>query len=287
MHQSDRDPSTSAQITFVGHATTLVEMSGVRILTDPVFRHRFRFLKRGPALSTGPIDLHKLDAVVLSHMHFDHMDYPSLRMIPQHTPIIAPEGASRYLKRRVGHDIVEMAVGDRLEIGGVEIHATPSRHESGFYWPMWHPRTVLSYMFVGTQTVFFVGDTALFDSMCELGELYDIDLAMLPVWGFGPYLRGDHMTPEEAAEALGRLRPRVAVPIHWGTLHPMGPWWKKMSFLHRPPHAFKQEASMNAPDTEVRVLAPGQSTMIHPLPEYAFESEDLIIDATRIQPATV
>jgi L-ascorbate metabolism protein UlaG (beta-lactamase superfamily) len=262
LQQSDTYQARMAHITFVGHATTLVEMNGIRILTDPVFRQKFRLLRRRSALSTGPIDLHKLDAVLLSHMHFDHMDYPSLRMIPRYTPIIAPEGASRYLGRKVGHDIVEMRVGDVVRIGGVDIHAMPSQHESGFYWPMWHPREVLSYMLEGDQTVFFVGDTALFDHMNEIGQQFDIDAAMLPVWGFGPYLRGDHMTPAQAAEAVRRLRARVAVPIHWGTYHPVGPWFKKMGFLHRPPHTFADEANRIAPNTDVRVLHPGHSTIV-------------------------
>jgi L-ascorbate metabolism protein UlaG (beta-lactamase superfamily) len=136
-------------MTFVGHATTLVEMSGTRILTDPVFRHKFRMLKRRSAMPEGSTDLHSLDAVVLSHMHFDHMDYPSLRMIPDDTPIIAPHGASRYLAGRVRHVVVEMREGDTLRVGGIEIHATPAKHESGFYWPAWHPKTVLSYVFRG------------------------------------------------------------------------------------------------------------------------------------------
>jgi L-ascorbate metabolism protein UlaG (beta-lactamase superfamily) len=268
MHPHDLASSDSARITFVGHATTLVEMSGTRILTDPVFRHRLRLLKRRFAMSTSSIELHTLDAVVLSHMHFDHMDYASLRMIPGDVPIIAPLGASRYLEGKVGHRVIEMEVGDTVRMGGVEIHATPSRHESGFYWPMWHPKTVLSYMLVGSQTVYFVGDTALFDTMRELGENYAIDVALLPVWGFGPYLRGDHMTPEDAASALGMLQPLVAIPIHWGTLHPLGPWWKKMGFMHRPPRAFALEAARRAPATDVRVLAPGESTLIGATPRY-------------------
>jgi L-ascorbate metabolism protein UlaG (beta-lactamase superfamily) len=98
--------------------------------------------------------------------------------------------------------------------------------------------------------------------MRELGEQFDIDLTLLPVWGFGPYLRGDHMTPAQAATALTMLKPRVAVPIHWGTLHPWGPWWRRASFLKRPPHAFAQAASRQAPQTDVRVLKPGEATLV-------------------------
>ena len=282
MHQSEAAPRDTARMTFVGHATTLVEMSGTRILTDPVFRHRFRMLKRRSAMPEGSIDLRGLDAVVLSHMHFDHMDYPSLRMIPDDTPIIAPFGAARYLERRIAHEVVEMKVGETVSIGGIEIHATPAQHESGFYWPIWHPKTVLSYVLRGSRTVFFVGDTALFD-MRELGDMYDIDLAMLPVWGFGPYLRGDHMTPEEAAEALAMLQPEVAVPIHWGTLHPIGPWWKEMDFLHRPPYAFALEATRHAPDTDVRILEPGDVTVVgEPVYEPTFPG---VVIPAEIQPA--
>jgi len=256
------DFQKNTRITFVGHSTTLIEMSGVRVLTDPVIRDKFRLLRRRNRVCTKCIDIGSLDAVVLSHMHFDHMDYPSLRMVPREVPIIAPIGAGRYLRRKVGHDVVEMKVGQSVRIGEVEIHATPSLHDSGFYWPLWYPKGVLSFMFVGSQTVFFIGDTALFDDLRDVGRDFGIDVAMLPVWGCGPYLRGHHMTPSEAAEALSMLSPRMGIPIHWGTVHPVGPVWKKMAFLTDPPHLFAREAARRAPMTEVRILAPGDSTVI-------------------------
>jgi L-ascorbate metabolism protein UlaG (beta-lactamase superfamily) len=196
------------------------------------------------------------------------MDYPSLRMIPSHVPIIAPEGAGRYLNKKVGHDIVEMREGDCVRVGEVDIHAAPSLHESGFYWPMWFSKRVLSYVLAGSRTIFFVGDTALFDGLADIGRSFHIDTAMLPVWGFGPYIRGDHMSPADAAEALSMLDARTAIPIHWGTVHPVGPIWKNMAFLEEPPRMFSREAARIAPMTDVRILEPGESTVVgEPTPD--------------------
>jgi L-ascorbate metabolism protein UlaG (beta-lactamase superfamily) len=262
MQPTGTDFQENTKITFVGHATTLTEMSGVRILTDPIFRDKFRLLTRRDSACVSCVELETIDAVALSHMHFDHMDYPSLRMIPRNVPVIAPEGAARYLRKKIPHDIAEMRVGDSIWIGDVEVKATPSLHHSGLYWPFWYPKSVLSYMFNGSQTVFFIGDTALFEDLRDLGRDFDIDVALLPVWGCGPYLRGDHMTPAQAAEALGMLAPRTAIPIHWGTIHPIGSMWKTMAFLDEPPHTFAREAARTAPMTEVRVLTPGESTLV-------------------------
>jgi L-ascorbate metabolism protein UlaG (beta-lactamase superfamily) len=91
------------------------------------------------------------------------------------------------------------------------------------------------------------------------------------------------MTPEEAAEALAMLRPDVAVPIHWGTLHPIGPFWQEMDFLHRPPHAFAREATLHAPGTDVRILTPGDATVVGE-PVYEPTFPPVVIPAD-IQPA--
>ena len=276
--QPPLDAHSDARITFVGHATTIVELSGTRILTDPLLRHRFCHLRRYSPFADVEVDPSTIDVVTLSHMHFDHMDYPSLRMIPSDVPIVTPVGGARYLRNKVDHDIVELRVGDSLRVGEVDIHATPAQHDSRCYWPLWFSQAVLSYMFMGSQTVYFVGDSALFDHMRELGQQYRIDTALLPIWGYGPYLRGDHMNPADAARALAMLLPRVAVPIHWGTYHPVGWWWKRMSYLWRPPHAFALEASRNAPETDVRILMPGDTTIVtgiasghrrHPVPAQA------------------
>jgi L-ascorbate metabolism protein UlaG (beta-lactamase superfamily) len=259
MEQQNSNPTS---IKYVGHSTVLLEMSGVKVLTDPVFRKRIWFLKRNGPHALDGIDLGSLDAVLLSHMHFDHMDYPSLNAIPRSVPIVAPQGGGKYLRRKVSHEIIELHEGESIEIKNISITATPSNHHSGFYWPFWYPSKVLSYILQGSQTVYFVGDTALFDGMGDLGREYNIDAALLPVWGYGPYIRGDHLSPTDAASALSMLSPRMAIPIHWGTLRPIGPWWKKMSFMKDPPHLFWKRAAECAPETNVCILNPGESTLV-------------------------
>src|SRR6185503_2691890 len=106
--------------------------------------------------------------------------------------------------------------------------------------------------------VYFAGDTGLFAGMARLPTL---DLALLPVWGWGPRLGPGHLDPVGAAEALTLLRPRIAVPIHWGTYSPL--WYlRPPAYLSEPGVAFAREAARLAPEVEVRVLTPGESTIV-------------------------
>jgi L-ascorbate metabolism protein UlaG (beta-lactamase superfamily) len=101
--------------------------------------------------------------------------------------------------------------------------------------------------------VYFAGDTDVHESMKDLGPL---DVALLPVWGWGPKLGEGHLNPRTAAEALVLLRPRIAVPIHWGTFFPVG---LRGTRLADPPHEFARHAAEVAPDVDVRILAPGEA----------------------------
>jgi L-ascorbate metabolism protein UlaG (beta-lactamase superfamily) len=92
--------------------------------------------------------------------------------------------------------------------------------------------------------------------MASLAE--NLDTALLPVWGWGPTLGSGHLDPRRAAEALRLLRPRRAIPIHWGTFRPIGMGWSRMRFLTHPPQAFARHAAEMAPEVEVRVVAPGR-----------------------------
>lgn len=98
----------------------------------------------------------------------------------------------------------------------------------------------------------------MFPRMAEISR--NLDVALLPVWGWGPTLGSGHMTPARAAKSLGLLRPEVAIPIHWGTFHPLGMGWLSPRFLWVPPRLFAREAAEFAPDVRIEILQPGDET---------------------------
>jgi len=250
-------------VTFAGHSTVLLDVDGVRLLTDPLLRRRIGVLIRRTAVPAAELR-RDLDAVLISHAHLDHLDVPSLRMIDRGTPVIAPRGVGPLLRRQ-GFEPTEVEVGDVLELplpdggrdrGPVRVRAVPAFH-SGTRYPLGTPSEALGYVVEGGLSAYFAGDTGLFEGMEELGPL---DVAVLPVGGWGPRLPDDHLGPLTAARALQLLRPRACVPVHWGTLYP--PWlppefnakWSEW------PRAFERYARHLSPDVEVRVLPPGETT---------------------------
>jgi L-ascorbate metabolism protein UlaG (beta-lactamase superfamily) len=243
------------RLTYVGHATVLLELGGRRILTDPLLRSRLLHLRRvgarvDPAIAEG------LDAILISHAHLDHLDARSLRRLPVGVPLVVPAGAAR-LARRVGRGpVTELAAGEAVEVGSVTVRAVPAAHP-GRRHPLGFHAEAIGYVFERGRRVYFAGDTGLFDGMRDLAD--GIDVALLPVWGWGPTLGPGHLDPREAAQALTLLRPRVAIPIHWGTLFPWGLERIRGDALWRPPRAFKREAARVAPEVDVRIVEPGGS----------------------------
>lgn len=268
------------RITYVGHSTVLIEIGGLRLLTDPLLRGRVAHLRRHSRPPT-PAVAERIDAVLLSHLHHDHLDRPSLRRLRAPATVVAPKGSARLL-RRSGHRLVhEVEPGDRIELpapdGGdrvapaaVRVQATPAEHD-GRRLPFGPGVAALGYMVgIGERRLYFAGDTALFGEMANLSEApRDLDLALLPIAGWGPNLGPGHMDPVAAAEATALLRPRVVVPIHWGTLFPIGMGRRSGPHLSDPPRRFAALAAELAPETEVRVLEPGGSLELdwgHPTP---------------------
>jgi len=242
-----------ARIGYVGHATVLVELDGVRVLTDPVLRRRVlhlrrRTLPRADALSG-------LDAVLISHAHWDHLDLRSLALLEGTPRAIVPRGAARLLRRSRFGDVVELDAGESTEVGGVTVTATRAEHDAG-RGPLGVHAPALGYRLTGSKRLYFAGDTDLFPEMAELAPL---DLALLPVAGWGPRLPPGHLDARRAAEALRLLEPRVAVPIHWGTYALITKRRESDAAVREPAEEFRRLAAELAPEVDVRVLASGES----------------------------
>jgi L-ascorbate metabolism protein UlaG (beta-lactamase superfamily) len=253
-----RTRSDIDRVTYVGHATVLLELDGLRLLTDPVLRSRLAHLRRQVA-AHDERSAAELDAVLISHLHHDHVDLPSLRRLGRETSILAPRGAGSFLRRRRFSSVTELAPGESHSIGGVEITAVEAEQSGGRA-----GRSVgseaIGFVVSGTRRAYFAGDTDLFDGMADLAG--DLDLALLPVWGWGPTLGSGHLDPERAARAATLLSPRIAVPIHWGTLFPVGLSRIGRRHLIAPPREFERLCAELAPQVEVRVLDPGEATSL-------------------------
>ena len=256
-----RSTPTMDRLTYIGHASALLRLDGVAILTDPMLRGWLGPLRRqGPAPDPRVAEL--ADLVLISHLHRDHLDLPSLRRVPSTTPVVAPRGASRWVDRAGTEQVEEMGVGETLTIGEVELTAVRARHDGYRDRHRGTPIEPLGYLIRrGGLTVYFAGDTDLFPEMSELGQ---VDVALLPVWGGGPSVGEGHLDPERAVRALELIRPRLAVPIHWGTFYPAGLRRLVPGPLTEPPREFARLASRSAPEVEVRVVEPGDETSLDP-----------------------
>lgn len=250
---ADDVPSHAESLTWVGHATVLLELGGARMLTDPVLRDRIGHLHRHGARPGHEIAT-RIDAALISHIHLDHLDVGSLRLLGRDVRLLVPRGAGRLMRRLGFARTEELVAGDRAMVGAAVVTAVPAAH-GGRRRPLGPVAETLGYEVAGFHRVYFAGDTDLFEGMRALAGR--LDVALLPVWGWGLSLGRGHMDPLSAARAVALLRPRVAVPIHWGTLFPIGLDRLRPRALVCPPRAFAHHASTLAPEVEVRVLSPG------------------------------
>jgi len=250
-------PGQPAAITWLGHATVLVEVDGVRLLTDPVLGKRV-----GPLVRIAPpVAAHlsqRVDGVLLSHLHADHTDLPSLRALTGDPQLLAPAGAGSWLRKAGMTRVCELAPGEQTSVDGLMVTATPAIHDDRRR-PLGPRGVPVGFLVLGSRRVYFAGDTDLFDDMAKLRG--NVDLALLPVWGWGSKLGPGHLDPQRAAEAAAVIAPSVAVPIHYGTLALSRP-------ARRPPdpagpgQEFARLARELAPDVEVRILSPGERTEV-------------------------
>jgi L-ascorbate metabolism protein UlaG (beta-lactamase superfamily) len=240
------------RITWFGHSTVLVELDGARLLTDPFLRGRIGHVRR--VAERVKLDAaRELDAVLISHAHHDHLDLRTLRRLGRSVRLVVPTGTRRMLARRGYSNVTELRAGDETSVGAVVIGATHAEHHVKRY-PFGEDAVALGYVISGSARVYFAGDTDLFDDMREIGP--NVDVALIPVSGWGPRLPPGHLNPESAATAVSLLHPKVAVPIHWGTYRRLG-LERDESLLRAPAETFAELAHQLAPDVDIRLLPVG------------------------------
>lgn len=243
--------------------------SGVTLLTDPLLTDRLLHLRRmagpTPRLPGPP------DAVLLSHLHADHFHLPSLKALPGEPILIVPRGAAAFVANGLGpvyaDRCVELDPGDETMVGGVRVRAVPAAHPGGRGPWSRLSAPALGFVVEGSMKTWYAGDTGLFDAMSELAPL---DLALIPVGGWGPTLDAHgHLDAAAAADALRLVKASWAVPVHYGTFWPIGLRRMRPHMFDEPGEEFARRAARIAPDTQVRVLTQGETLSITPEDEPA------------------
>jgi len=212
-------------VTWIGHATALIQMDDVVILTDPVFTERVGGLSARlvePGLRVA--ELPPIDVALVSHMHFDHLSFDSLRRIASRTrTLLLPAGGGDYV-HAYSFDEVELAPWQRWTRGDLKVTAVPVKHVGWRFGidALWHPHTFTGYVIQHRGlTVYFGGDSALdlVDLRAVHARFPKIDLALLPIGPIAPrhFMAHTHMDPAEALRALRILDAARMVPIHYGT----------------------------------------------------------------------
>ncbi len=214
-------PIERPRITWIGHASFLVQTTAGAILIDPVFSRRIGFaVPRHVEPGLTAKDLPRIDAVAVSHNHYDHLDAPSIEALPREVPVLAPAGLGRWFNKRGFADVREMRWWDASTVGPMRITFVPARHWSRRKpWDTnesWWGGYLIE---AGGRTIYHVGDTAAFDGFAAIAKRFpSIDLAMIPIGAYQPswFMEWFHMNPEQAGDAFVTLGAKAMVPMHWG-----------------------------------------------------------------------
>jgi len=215
---SAEDSAVSRQITWLGHATAVAELGAARVVFDPLLPWRARAAGR-------------VDAILITHSHVDHLNRWSLKAIERDTHLVVPRGCKGIVADLGFAKVTEVTAGDQLAVAGLEIEAVATRHDNGRWRKRDTPECVGYVVAGGGARVHHAGDVdfsdhAIFD---DIGKKFSIDATLLPIGGMMPVWyyrsrrraldRGIHIDPDCALDIFERLGAKHLVPVHWGTLH--------------------------------------------------------------------
>lgn len=222
----DQPPASGIRVTWLGHSSFIVELDGARLLVDPVWGERASpFTWAGPKRFYAPPlpfeDLPPIDAVLISHDHYDHLDFPTVeRLLALDVPFVVPLGIGAHLEYWgvPPERVVELEWWQSHTVAGVQLVSTPARHFSGRFivdkdatlWSGWA-------MLGSAHRVYYSGDTAMFPGFSEIGErLGPFDMTLIESGAYNALWTDVHLGPEQAVRAHQMVRGRLMVPVHWG-----------------------------------------------------------------------
>lgn len=250
--------SAAPSLTWIGHATWLVRLGGLNILTDPVWSERLGPGIRRNAPPGLSLEAAAADVVLVSHNHRDHLDAPTIERIGDRATYVVPAGLGPFFQRRGLRKVVELEWWGSTAVGDVRIDFVPSQHWSQ-RGPLDRNETLWGgFVVAGSQRqVYFAGDTAYFEGFVEIGRRFPgIDAALLPIGAYDPewFMRQQHMNPEDAVRAFSALGAKLLCAMHWGTF--------KLTDepLDEPPRLLEEErVRAGLPPERVYVAAIGES----------------------------
>lgn len=220
-----RTNRSETTITWIGHSSFLIQLSGMNILFDPVFAERMGLGKRLTAPGLSIAELPHIDAVVLSHSHYDHMDLSVLKRLLRtyhQLQLFVPEGLGAKLMASGFHRVTELCWWNKVRLSGLELHFVPAQHwtrrtlldSNRSHWGGW----VLQPAHVTGKAIYFAGDSGYFSGFKLIGERFDIGPALLPIGAYEPewFMHMQHMNPEEAVQSFLDCRAESFIPMHYG-----------------------------------------------------------------------
>ncbi|MBV6716664.1 MBL fold metallo-hydrolase [Paenibacillus chitinolyticus] len=228
----DKDPGylkanrSETTITWIGHSTFLLQKNGINLVTDPVWASRMGFDKRlaEPGLKLG--ELPPVDAVLLSHGHYDHLHIGSLRALPGKPKLLVPEGLGKTLRRKGFDDIQELSWWGSHELGGLRLHFVPAQHwtrrsltdTNTSHWGGWIIEDA-GKPGADPDSLYFAGDSGYFQGFRMIGEQFRIGCALMPIGAYEPewFMSTQHVSPEEAVQAFLDTQADIFVPMHYGS----------------------------------------------------------------------
>lgn len=245
------------RIIAIGHSTVLIQLDGLNIITDPVFsNHILGFNKRHVEPGIPFKKLPKINAVIISHEHDDHFDKATLRKFDKSIPIVIPEGLRHGVAKLGFKDIRGLKWWEKTEIGGLKITATPTKHFLSH---------IISCIIEGSQIIYFAGDAGLSDYFKKIGEKFNIDIAMIPMGAYHPFLsfiiphfskysEKVHIIPRDIPVVQEWLKAKVIIPIHWDVFKIS----YSVDFIEKPGKKIREIIGKQNLGSKIKILEPGQ-----------------------------